>query len=174
MSTIPMGHNLPNSPEEAFNYVLQKIIHSSLSTREAKIKPLLHNFISHPIIHNLLSNDKIPAPTQDNSNNSDLQKIQDNLTSLTKAVESLKKGALSTQKLLAPKHTKGVPPSSSPPLCTYSAIAGSRPPHPSLVLDLAKSGLDKDSHMKLEKLCQAINKGLATITPLQIQLAAVR
>ena len=54
------------------------------------------------------------------------------------------------------------------------AIAGSRPPNPSLVLDLAKIGTDKGNQVKLEVLCLSLNKKLGWLSLPQVQLAAIR
>ena len=142
----------------------------------AKVKPQLKIFLSHPIIKELLEETHAPPyPQATPPTNPDLQAIQATLTELTKAVEDLKKGTTNPHKTAAPKPSKQkAAPSSPPPTRTYSVIAGSRPPNPSLVVDLAKSGLGKDSRVKPEVLCQAINKKLAAISPPQVQLAAVR
>ena len=82
----------------------------------------------------------------------------------------------STLALLAPdKYTclSFHKPSPSSPH-TYLAIAGSRPPNPSLVIDLAKFGNDKGNQVTPEVLCCSLNEKLSQISLLQVQLAAVR
>ena len=60
------------------------------------------------------------------------------------------------------------------PSCTYSAVAGARPPNPSLVVDLAHLGISEKDWVRPEVLCDAINRRLSTITPPQTMLAAIR
>ena len=55
------------------------------------MKSHLVAFFYNPLIKDILEQDEIPAPPQDPpSNTMDLKKIQDTLSQLTKAVESLK------------------------------------------------------------------------------------
>jgi len=140
----------------------------------AKVRPHLHTFISYLTIKELLGQSNAPAQTFVNTlPNLDLQKIQDSLLQLSKAVEASKKApssppsnkdtnmSKSKQKLSAPY---------KPPTCTFSAIARARPPNPSLLVDLVNLGIGKEGQVKLEILCYALNKELATITPPQVQL----
>ena len=152
MLNIPTGKPLSDPPGEAFKWLLNTIISSPSSAREAKIKPHLLTFIAHPIIKDLLAQSEPPAPTQAKSDNLDLQKIQDSLSMLAKAVESLKKGAPPQKPQTPKKPTQKGAPTPTPTRPTYLAIAGTRPPNPSLVVDLAKSGLDQSSWVKPEKL----------------------
>jgi len=81
-----------NSPEKAFEYILSTIICTEPEIWLAKVKPVLLTFISHPIIKELIGQSEVPAQAKnDNSPNLDLQKIQDSLQQLSKAVEALKK-----------------------------------------------------------------------------------
>ena len=94
---------------------------------------------------------------------------------LSKAVEALKKGNPPSDK--GPKTSSNKPKSTAPqksPTRSYSAIAGARPPNPSLVVDLAHLGIKLEDQVKPEILCDAINKGLATISPPQVKLVATR
>src|SRR5260221_312738 len=59
------------------------------------------------------------------------------------------------------------------PQCTYSAAAGSRPPNPSLVVDLAHMDFPDGSWPRPEIICEVLNKKLGEVTPPQSQLAAV-
>ena len=56
----------------------------------------------------------------------------------------------------------------------YSAAAGSRPPNPSLVVDLAHLGVSSKNWMKPELICRTLNGGLSKIPLPQVQLATVR
>jgi len=59
------------------------------------VKLHLLTFISHPVMKELISQSNAPAQaTVDSSPNLDLQKIQDSLLQLSKAVEALKKAPL--------------------------------------------------------------------------------
>jgi len=70
------------------------------------------------------------------------------------------------------KQKSSAPPSAPPH--TFSAIAGARPPNPSLLVDLAQLGIGKEGQVKLEILCHALNKELAAVTPPQVQLVTIR
>ncbi len=172
MSKIP---TVPE-PHIAFQNLITLYTATTPEYREAKVKPHLRTFLSHPIIKELLEEKRDPPSPQDIPPTSPVLKvIQASLTELTKAVEDLKKVTANSHKTVAPKPSKQrttAPTTPSPR--TYSAIARSRPPNPSLVVDLAKYGMDKDSRVKPEIMCQAINKKLAAISPPQVQLAAVR
>jgi hypothetical protein len=172
MSKIPI---VPE-PQIAFQNLITLYNATTPEYRIAKVKPHLRNFLLHPIIKELLEEKHDPpSPQATPPTSPDLQAIQATLTKLTKAVEDLKKVTTISHKTAAPKPSKQkAAPSLSPPTCTYSVVARSRPPNPSLVVDLAKFGLGEDSWVKLEVLCQAINKKLTTISPPQVQQAAVR
>src|SRR6266705_2586045 len=60
------------------------------------------------------------------------------------------------------------------PQRTYSAAAGSRPPNPSLVVDLAHMDFPDGSRPRPEIICEVLNKKLGEVTPPQSQLAAER
>ena len=172
MSEIPtLG-----GPGKAFQNILNTIIATEPHRRIPLIREHLLKFISHPVIKEIVGDSPDPAtPHNDTANNLDLQKIQDTLTSLTKAIDSLKKAPSPPNNRSAPKASKAKGVAPSPPnQRTYLAIAGSRPPNPSLVVDLDKYGIGKDDRVKPESLCQSLNEKLAAITPPQIQLVAVR
>jgi len=83
--------NVP-TPSQAFENILHMIICTSPDIQMAKVKPHLHTFISHPIIKELIGQSDAPAQADvDTSPNLDLQKIQESLQQLSKAVEALKK-----------------------------------------------------------------------------------
>ena len=80
-----------DTPSHAFEHLLNNIISSSPKYREASIKPILLNFMAHPVIKELLAQDDTPAPKQATPpDNMDLKTIQDTLSQLSKAVEALK------------------------------------------------------------------------------------
>jgi len=80
MSNIPTHIPALNSPEKAFEYILNTIIHTELQVWLAKVRPHLYIFIAHPIIKELISKSDAPAqPPVNTSPNLDLQKIQDSL-----------------------------------------------------------------------------------------------
>jgi len=92
MSETPMPKQLFKSPEEAFMYMLKIISCTQPYIWLAKIRPHLLTFISHPTIKELIGQSDAPAQTSvDTSPKLDLQKIQDSLLQLSKAVEALKK-----------------------------------------------------------------------------------
>jgi len=79
-------------PSQAFKNILHMIICTSPDIWLAKVKPHLLTFISHPIIKELIGQGDAPAQADvDTSPNLDLQKIQESLQQLSKAVEALKK-----------------------------------------------------------------------------------
>ena len=154
-------------PKKAFEDLLNNIITSSPAQRLAIVWPHLLTFLSHPIIKELAIQSESPAQAQPlTSNNLELQKIQDSLVQLSKAVDALKKGNPSSHKDTKANANKAKPaaPQKSPPH-TYSAITGSRPPNPSLVVDLSHLGIKLENQVKLEVLCDAINKELILINP---------
>jgi hypothetical protein len=71
-----------------------------------------------------------------NSNNLELLKIQESLAQLSKTIEALKKGNVPTSDKSGSNTKQNASASSKPTHRTYSAAAGSRPPNPSLVVDL--------------------------------------
>ena len=146
-----------SGPQEAFETILSQIIQTTLFIWEAKVKPHLLTFLSHPIVKELIGGSNAPAqPNTDNSPPLELQKIQDTLQQLSKAVEALKKApptppsckdanvSKSKQKVSTPPH---------PPSRTFLAIAGARPPNPSLLVNLANLGIDKEGRLTPETLC---------------------
>jgi len=168
--------NVP-TPSQAFENILFMIICTSPDIRLAKVKPYLLTFISHPIIKELIGQSDAPAQADvDTSPNLDLQKIQESLQQLSKAVEALKKAPPPSSnkdtKASKSKQKSSAPPSAPP--CTFSAIAGARPPNPSLLVDLAQLGIGKEGRVKQEILCYALNKELTAVTPPQVQLVAIR
>jgi len=158
-------------PFQAFENLLLIITHTELSIQLAKVKPHLLTFITYPIIKELIGQSEALAQANiDTSSNLDLQKIQDSLQQLSKAVEALKKAPPppSNKGVNAAKSKQKASTPYNPPTHTFLAIAGARPPNPSLLVDLANLGIGKEGQVKLEILYYALNKELATVTPLQI------
>jgi hypothetical protein len=111
---------------------------------------------------------------QPDSNNPELAKIQETLTQLSKAVDTLKKGITTSSEKAGPCVKQKASVASKPATHTHSVVAGSRPPNPSLVVDLAHLGVNASNRVKLEIICCTLNKGLGRITPPQVQLATIR
>ena len=163
--------------DKLFSTILDIIISLPPQNRQAKAKSAINSFISHPIIKELLEDGDATAPPPSlPSYNLELQKIQDTLSSLTKAVESLKKATPASNNHPAPKpnRQKAAGKPSPPSSHTFLAIARSRPLNPSLVVDLAKFGNDKGNWVTPAVLCRSLNKRLSQITPPQVQLATIR
>ena len=92
MSNNPTPSPAFAGPQQAFEHILSTIIATNSFIRVAKVRPHLLAFISHPIIKELIADGDAPTPPVDApSPNLDLQKIQDSLMQLSKAVEALKK-----------------------------------------------------------------------------------
>ena len=140
------------------------------------MKTHLKAFLQNPIIKEILEPDKTPSPSQATpSSTLDLKKIQDTLSQLSKAVESLKSSSISKPKQKASTqnlHTSGPTHTHFP--CTFAAIARARPPNPSLVVDLAHLSISQKDWVKPTFLCRTLNEGLASISSPQVQLATVR
>src|SRR5260221_555653 len=172
----PFSGNLFGAPKDAFEYLLDAIIATVPSKREALVKPHLQVFTAHPVIKELISQGKAPAPTEDiPPANLELKQIQNTLSTLSKALERLSKGN-PPSKNPSPstcKKQKGRE-NNQQPQHTYSAVVGSRPPNPSLVVDLAHIEFPDGSRPRPESICEVINKKLGEVPPPQAQPAAVR
>src|SRR5712691_7141380 len=87
MSNVPTGNPFV-CPKNAFDFMLNSIIATIPSKREASILPHLCTFIAHPVIAKLISQGKAPVPADDTPPiNLELKQIQDTLGMLSKAVE---------------------------------------------------------------------------------------
>jgi len=174
MSKVPTA-NVFGTPADAFDYILNAIIATDPSKREALIKPHLQTFIDHPIIKDITGQSEAHAPADGTLLTTlELKRIQDSLNSLSKAVDCLSKGnPPSKNPPIARKKQKGGE-NKQQPQRTYSAAAGSRPPNPSLVVDLAHMDFPDGSRPWPEIICEVLNKKLGEVTPPQSQLAAVR
>ena len=168
---------MPNLPmvEKAFETLLNSIITLKPPDRMAKVRPQLQTLLSHPTIVPLLPALTASVGNEIPSNIVDLTTISKSLQSLSKAVESLQKASPPSKQTPPPnaKQQKGKVDSKSPPR-SYSVIAGSRPPNPSLVVDLANLEFDAGSRPKPEAICCLLNEKLHGISPPQVQLAAIR
>ena len=176
MSKVPTVPRPLRSPKDSFDNILNAIISTDPSKREAIIKPHLLSFIAHPIIKELLGQSKTPAPAEPPSPQTlELKQIQDALSSLSKAVDRLSKGNNPSKNPPSTpcKKQKGGE-NSKQPQRTYLAVARSRPPNPSLVVDLAHLSLPVEGQPRPELICKTLNKKLGEVSPPQVQLAAVR
>ena len=109
MSKVPTlaAQLAATSPNKIFSTILDIILTQPLQNRLSKVKPAIISFISHPIIKELLENSDAPAaPPSSPSHNLKLQKIQDTLSLLTKAIEGLKKATPTSNKHSAPKPSR--------------------------------------------------------------------
>ena len=171
MSNSPTGlwpTDFTTSPTLTFNYILRSAEKIKPGNRAAILKPHLEAFLHNPLIKDILEQDKTPAPLQPPppSNALELKKIQDTLTQLAKAIETLKSAPTPKPQQKASNQsacTSGPPP--KPTTHTFMAIAEARPPNPSLVVDLASLGISQKNQVKLDHLCHALNQGLHTISP---------
>jgi hypothetical protein len=164
-------------PKILFANLLQCIQKHPKLTLKADIGPHLHNFLADPIIKHILEDGKIPAiALEQTSHQVDLAEIHSALDALTKAVTDIRKKVdyPLNNKQQAPttaQHAKG---KSNSPIKSYAAIAGTRPPNPSLVVDLAGLELPTEGHPRPEEICELLNRKLGKVTPTQAQLAAAR
>ena len=93
MSKVPTVSRPLGSPKDSFDNILNAIISTDPSKREAIIKPHLLSFIAHPIIKEILGQSEAPAPVESSYPQTlELKQIQDTLSSLSKAVDRLSKG----------------------------------------------------------------------------------
>src|SRR5712691_9321025 len=174
MSNTPTGP--PGPSRTIFDSILSSIIATDPSKRGAFIKPHLLAFFAHPVIKELIGQGEIPTPTGATQPAApELKQIQDTLTALSKAVERLSKGntpSKNTSPNMRKKQKGGE--TKQQPQRTYLAVAGSRPPNPSLVVDLAHIDFPDGSRPWPESICEVLNKKLGEVTPPQPQLAAAR
>ena len=163
---------MPNFPtvEKTVESLLNTIIALSPSEREAKAKPFLQTFISHPTIQQLLKKDDDPVHIGEPCTNTDLSLIQKSLAAISKAVESLKKGhtnSKNTTPSSCSAQQKSKNPS-KPPSHLYSAIARSRAPNPSLVVNLEIFKFTVEARPTPKAICCKLNQQLSGISPSQV------
>ena len=176
MSKIPTVPRPSGTPKDSFDNILNAIISTDPSKREAIVKPHLLSFITHPVIKELLGQSEPPAQAKSPSpQTSELKQIQDTLSLLSRAVDRLSKGnTLSNNPNTSSRKKQKSGEKAKHPKRTYSAVAGSRPPNPSLVVDLAHLNLPVEGRLRPELICETLNKKLGEVSPPQVQLAAVR
>jgi hypothetical protein len=152
-ATMP---NIPTvfEPKETFASLLTHIKEYKPNARKSDITPHLKSFLADPTIRDLLDGSQAPTVAAVPIPQAPGDKIQATLKSLSQAIISIQKKLATPQKQQpAPstvKHGKG--PITAPPKL-YSAIAGSRPPNPSLVVDLAHLNLAAEDQPKPEIIC---------------------
>jgi hypothetical protein len=158
--------------EKSLESLLNHIIALKPPKRKAIAKPALKAFISHPIIQPLLVADNAPAHKSILSKPPDLSDIQKTLTSLAKALEGIQKPSTTPSKRSPPSPQSK--DTNKTPKRIYSAVAGIRPPNPSLVVDLLHLKIAVEDWLWLEILYNAINKKLIAIMPPPGKLVTVR
>jgi hypothetical protein len=142
MSNIPTI-KIPMSafdPKTSFTNLVQRIRNHPKLTLKADIGPHLCNFLADPIIKHILEDGEIPAITlEQTSHQVDLAGIHSALAALTKAVTDIRKKVDHplNNKQQAPTTTQHGKGKLNSPIKSYVAIAGTRPPNPSLMVDLA-------------------------------------
>src|SRR5260221_9485720 len=159
MSNIPTVNRPFNSPKEAFDYILNTIIPTTPSGRVTLVNPHLESFLNHPIITEIVGTGNDPAPPDVSPPiNLELKQLQDSLNTLSKAVERLSKGNPPSSNPTPSKSQKQKGrDSKQQPQRAHSAVAGSRPPNPSLVVDLAHLDFPDGGRPKPEPICDALN-----------------
>jgi hypothetical protein len=165
-------------PKRYFETLLKSIEKLNPSTAKKDIGPHLAKFLSEPAIKNILGETKDPGHAQGNpSSHAEVKDIHNTLDSLSKAINDIQKKITPHSSKQAPlqqqKAVKGKA-NANAPRKTYSAIASTRPPNPSLVVDLANLGLDADARPRPEVICEVINKRIGEESSVPIQLAGVR
>jgi hypothetical protein len=172
MSKVPTVFD----PKWFFSSLLERIKQHPPSTLKANVGPHLQSFLAEPTIKDILDSSKAPTAPNAPLPDTDLQKIQQSLTTLSKAIADLQKKVSppSNPKQKGPVAETCVKGKANSPIKSYLAIAGSRPPNPSLVVDLANLDLHGSSRLNPEAICEILNRKLGDITPSQPQLAAVR
>jgi hypothetical protein len=152
-------------PKWFFNSLLEHIKSHTPFTLKADVGPHLQDFLADPTIKDILGSSKAPTAPSAPIPDTDLKMIQQSLTSLSKAITDLQKKVTPTS---SPKQKGPVAETrekgkAKPPIKSYSAIAGSRPPNPSLVVDLACLELQKSSQLHPEAICKILNRKLCHV-----------
>jgi hypothetical protein len=170
MSKIPTVFE----PKGAFAFILACIKEYNPADRKTGIGPHIKSFLADPTIKELLDNSQAPAALAMHISQEPGNDIQAILKSLTIAINNIQH-KLSTPPKQQPtpttvKRSKGP---STTPTEKYLAIAGARPPNPSLVVDLVHLELAED-RPKPETICRTLNTWLGEVSLPQILLATVR
>jgi hypothetical protein len=167
MSNIPTVFE----PKGAFSFLLSRIKEYNPTSRQTGILPHLKSFLADPIISELLKSNK---PTPADSTTPPTAQIMSTLSSLTRAVSSIQKQLNTHPKDKAMAVPMKAANPASTPHKTYLAIAGSRPPNPSLVVTLDGYIFEEGTRPSPGAVCDILNTKLATISPPQAFLATVR
>jgi hypothetical protein len=167
----------PFDPKALFEQILQRIHKLPKLSLKAEVGPHLQNFLADPTIQSILDNDNAHAASQEPPSQAvELKGIHTSLATLTKAIEDIQKKVAppSPKNQLDPTATKCGKGNLNSTAKLYSAVAGSRPPNPSLVVDLAGLEIAAEDRPRPEIICELLNKKLGEWTPSQARLAAVR
>jgi hypothetical protein len=170
MSKIPMVFE----PKGAFNFLLAHIREYPQLTRVTAIGLHLVNFIANPTIQELLNPATDLAGWEDQLEADWETAFQVTLSNLNRSIQSIQKQLDKIANSKGNPPAKGSKGNSKPPPKTFSAIAGARPPNPSLVVDLAPLSLAEEDQPKPEIICGTLNVRLGNISPPQAMLAAIR
>jgi hypothetical protein len=150
MPNIPMVFE----PKGTFASLLACIKEYNPVARKSDIALNIKSFLADPIIKDMLDDSQalattaVPIPLELGD------KIQATLKLLSQVISSIQKrlSTLPKQQPTPATVKRGKGPITAPPR-KYSAIAGSRPPNPSLVVDLAQLKLTDEDWPKLEAIC---------------------
>jgi hypothetical protein len=120
-------------PKWFFSSLLEHIKQHPPSTLKANVGPHLQSFLANPTIKDILVSSKAPTAPKAPLPDTDLQKIQQSLTTLSKAITDLQKKVSppSNPKHKGPDIETHIKGKANSPIKSYLAIAGSRPPNPS-------------------------------------------
>ena len=167
--------NLPTIkiPPAPFEQILQCIHKLPKLSLKAEVGPHLQNFLADPTIQSILDNDNAHAASQEPPSQAvELKGIHASLATLTKAIEDIQKKVAppSPKNQLDPTATKRGKGNLNSTAKLYSAAAGSRPPNPSLVVDLAGLEIAAEDRPRPEIICKLLNKKLGERTPSQARL----
>jgi len=163
-------------PKGAFTYLLARIKEYNPTARKTDISPHIRSFLADPTIKELLDGSQAPAAAVAPATQLPGDEIQATLNALSLAITSIQKKLAEPhkqQQSAPPTAKRGAGPSTTASK-KYLAIAGTRPPNPSLVVDLAHLKITDENWPKPEDICQTLNKRLGEVTPPQVSLAAVR
>jgi hypothetical protein len=158
-------------PKGAFSFLLSHIKEYNPSSRQTDILPYLKALLADPIIKDLLKDEK---PSALGNSTPPHASIASTLSSLSKAVSSMQKQLNTHLRITAPAMHKEPAAPFQPPCKTYLAIAGSRPPNPSLIVELDNYEFAEGTRSAPGAICDIINQGLSEISPPQAFIAAAR
>jgi hypothetical protein len=179
MSNLPTIKIPPSTfdAKASFDVLLQRIHKHHKPSTKADVGPHLRDFLDDPIIKSILADSKDPADLPEPPlHQVDLSGIHTSLSALTKAVSDIQKkvSSHSRKNPQDPPATKRGKGNASSNIKLYSTAVGSRPPNPSLVVDLAQLELTTEGRPRPEEICELLNRELGEITPTQARLAAIR